>query len=84
MVTRREKGGGIVREFGIDIYTPIYIKWITNKNLLYKKKIQSKQKERNKFFKRAVNKIANKKTVEKHTIKPKLHFSNVLIKSTNT
>ena len=26
---------GIVREFGIDIYTLIYFKWITNKNLLY-------------------------------------------------
>ena len=25
---------GIVREFGIDIYTLIYFKWITNKNLL--------------------------------------------------
>ena len=24
-------------EIGVDIYTPIYIKWITNKNLLYKK-----------------------------------------------
>lgn len=26
---------GIVREFGIDIHTPLYFKWITNKDLLY-------------------------------------------------
>ena len=31
-------GGGVMnREIGIDIYTLICIKWITNKNLLYKK-----------------------------------------------
>ena len=31
-------GGGVMYwEIGIDIYTLIYIKWITNKNLLYKK-----------------------------------------------
>ena len=32
-------GGGSVMnwEIGIDIYTPICLKWITNKNLLYKK-----------------------------------------------
>ena len=28
-------GGGRVREFGIDIYTLLYLKWITNKDLLY-------------------------------------------------
>ena len=28
-------GGGIVREFGIDMYTLLYLKWITNKVLLY-------------------------------------------------
>ena len=28
-------GGGIVTEFGIDIYTLLYLKWITNKDLLY-------------------------------------------------
>ena len=28
-------GGGIVREFGIDLYTLLYLKWITNKDLLY-------------------------------------------------
>ena len=25
----------IVREFGIDMYTLMYLKWITNKDLLY-------------------------------------------------
>ena len=28
-------GEGIVREFGIDMYTLLYLKWITRKNLLY-------------------------------------------------
>ena len=27
--------GGIVREFGIDMYTLPYFKWITSKDLLY-------------------------------------------------
>ena len=31
-------------EIGIDIYTLICIKWITNKNLLYKKKLKNKIK----------------------------------------
>ena len=32
------RGGGVMKwEIGIDIYTLICIKWITNKNLLYKK-----------------------------------------------
>ena len=36
MVTRGEVwGGGTVREFGIDMYTLLYLKWITNKGLLY-------------------------------------------------
>ena len=26
---------GVVREFGVDRYTLLYLKWITNKNLLY-------------------------------------------------
>ena len=30
-------GGGMNWEIGIDMYTLIRIKWITNKNLLYKK-----------------------------------------------
>ena len=25
---------GIGREFGMDLYTPFYLKWITNKDLL--------------------------------------------------
>ena len=28
-------GEGIVREFGIDMYTQLYLRWITNKELLY-------------------------------------------------
>ena len=36
MVTRREGWGeGIVREFGMDMYTLLYLKWITKKNPLY-------------------------------------------------
>ena len=31
-------GGGVINwEIGIDMYTLICIKWVTNKNLLYKK-----------------------------------------------
>ena len=26
---------GIVREFGMDMYTQLYLKWITNKDLLH-------------------------------------------------
>ena len=26
---------GIVREFGIDMYTLLYLKWVANKDLLY-------------------------------------------------
>ena len=33
-----ERGGGVMNwEIGIDIYTLICIRWVTNKNLLYKK-----------------------------------------------
>ena len=28
-------GEGVVREFGIDMYTLLYLKWITNKDPLY-------------------------------------------------
>ena len=28
-------GEGIVREFGMDRYTLLYLKWITNKGVLY-------------------------------------------------
>ena len=35
MVTRGERWGeGIVREFGIDMYTLLYLEWITNKDQL--------------------------------------------------
>ena len=34
MVTKKN-GGGIVWEFGIHMYTLLYLKWITNKDLLY-------------------------------------------------
>ena len=49
MDTKGEKwgsGGGMNWETGIDIYTLICVKWITNKNLLYKKinKIKFKKK----------------------------------------
>ena len=30
-------GGGMNWEIGIDMYTPMCMKWMTNKNLLYKK-----------------------------------------------
>ena len=29
-------GEGLVREFGIERYTPLYLKWITKKVLLYR------------------------------------------------
>ena len=32
---REEREKEIVREFGIDMYTLLYLKWITNKDLLY-------------------------------------------------
>ena len=36
MVTRIEGWKeGIVREFGIDMYTLLYLNWTTNKDLLY-------------------------------------------------
>ena len=37
--------GGMNWEIGIDMYTPICIKQITNKNLLYKKKIKQNSKK---------------------------------------
>ena len=32
---RGKVGGGINWEIGVDIYTLLYIKWVTNKDLLY-------------------------------------------------
>ena len=31
----RRGGEGIVRESGMDLYTPLYLKWITNTDLLH-------------------------------------------------
>ena len=47
-----QEGGVMNWEIGIDIYTLICIKWITNKNLLYKKinKIKFKKKKRKKKY----------------------------------
>ena len=39
-------GGGMNWEIGIDIYTLICIKWITNKNLLYKNRRKKKKRKR--------------------------------------
>ena len=41
-------GGGMNWEIGIDMYTLLCIKWITNKNLLYKKNNKIK-KNKNKI-----------------------------------
>ena len=36
MVVRgKKKGDEIVREFGINMHILLYLKWVTNKNLLY-------------------------------------------------
>ena len=36
MVARgKDGGGGIVREFVMDMYALLYLKWIINKDLLY-------------------------------------------------
>ena len=32
---RRKWGERIVREFEMDVHTLLYLKWITNRNLLY-------------------------------------------------
>ena len=34
---RAARGEGIVKDFGKVIYTLLYLKWMTNKNLLYSK-----------------------------------------------
>ena len=39
MVARREgQGEGIVKEFGMDLYTLLYLKWVTNKDILHSTK----------------------------------------------
>ena len=48
----RDGGGGMNWEIGIDMYTLMCIKWMTNKNPLYKKnKIQNKKS--NKYYRRS-------------------------------
>ena len=37
---RGKDGGGGFREFGMDMYALLYLKWITDKDLLYSKGIQ--------------------------------------------
>ena len=41
MVTGGRMGAGIVKEFGMDTYTLLYLKWITDKDLLYESKSRS-------------------------------------------
>ena len=45
-----EGKGGIVKEFGIDMYTVIYLKWITDKDLLYSQKKKKKRWHMKRFF----------------------------------
>ena len=35
VVSREGRGEGIARKFGLDLYTLLYLKWITPKDLLY-------------------------------------------------
>ena len=35
MVARGKDGGKLVRKLGMDMYTLLYLKWITSKVLLY-------------------------------------------------
>ena len=35
MVTKGERGGVIDWEFGTNMYTLLYLKWVTNRDLLY-------------------------------------------------
>ena len=35
VVRGQDEGEGIVRELGTDVYTLLYLKWITSKDLLY-------------------------------------------------
>ena len=35
-VEGKDGGNGIVREFGMDMHTLLYLKWITNKDLLHR------------------------------------------------
>ena len=35
MIVEGRMGEGIVREFGMDMYTLLYLKWMSNQDLLY-------------------------------------------------
>ena len=54
-------------EIGIDIYTLTCIKWITNKNLLYKKIIFKKKKKKKKKVKWGRNSIDRLTSVGRKT-----------------
>ena len=47
---RRGGGGGMNWEIVTDMYTLMYIKWMTNKNLLYKKINKIKFKNKKKLY----------------------------------
>ena len=49
-------GGGVLNwEIGIDMYTLMCVKWMTNKNLLYKKINKIQKKERKSKMQKSVN-----------------------------
>ena len=67
MASRGESGGGggggvMNCEIGIDMYPLICMKWITNKNLLYKKINKIKFKEKKNFSNTVEQKICEKCT----------------------
>ena len=45
----RGAGEGIIREFGKVMYTLLYSKWITNKDILYRKR-RRRRRSRRKLF----------------------------------
>ena len=61
-------GGGMNWEIGIDMYTLICIKWISNKNLLYKRINKIKFKKINKS--RATTKLKKKTTTNYSEVSP--------------
>ena len=61
-------GGGMNWEIGIDMYTLICIKWISNKNLLYKRINKIKFKKINKS--RATTKLKKTTTTNYSEVSP--------------
>ena len=63
--------GGMNGEIGIDIHTLICIKWITNKNLLYKKinkiKFKNSKKKKKKAWRRAPAPLAHQSLQVQHS-----------------